>query len=102
MKDKGFSAMMVGYALNHGAGTYRLYNPKTKRIIMSRNVTWLDFKSKQLEEEFDLLEPGIRSLETGSEEKKTTTLQYRDMRANPGRKRHTPIFPLGRTQTQAT
>ena len=59
MKEKGFPAMMVGYALNHGAGTYRLFNPKTNRIIVSRDVKWMDFKSKQLGAEFDIFEPGI-------------------------------------------
>ena len=32
MKEKGFAAMMVGYALNHGPETYCLYNPKTNMI----------------------------------------------------------------------
>ena len=61
MKDKWFPAMTVGYALNHGAGTYRLYNPRTKRIIMSRDVTWMDFKSKQIESEFEPFEPSLTS-----------------------------------------
>ena len=64
MKEKGFPAMMVGYALNHGAGTYRLYNPKTKRIIISRDVKWMDYKPKQLEVEFDVFEPGISSTDS--------------------------------------
>ena len=64
INEKGFPAMMVGYALNHGAGTYRLYNPKTKRIIMSRNIKWMDFQSRRLEDEFNLFEPGIKSVES--------------------------------------
>ena len=63
MTDKGFPAMMVGYALHHGVGTYRLYNPKTKRIIMSRDVQWMDFKSKRIETEFEIFEPGLESVE---------------------------------------
>ena len=39
MIEKGFPAIMVGYAPNHGTGTYRLYNPKTNRIIYSRYVS---------------------------------------------------------------
>ena len=61
MDERGFAAMMVGYATNHGAGTYRLFNPKTNRIIMSRDVSWMDFKSKQIEDEFKIFEPGIKS-----------------------------------------
>ena len=68
MTNKGFPAMMVGYAQNHGAGTYRLYNPKTKRIIMSRDVKWMDFKSKTLETEFELFEPGLKSESTKRED----------------------------------
>ena len=68
MVDKGYPAMMVGYALNHGAGTYRLYNPKTKRIIMSRDVKWMDFKSKRIESEFQLFEPGIKSVSSDENE----------------------------------
>jgi hypothetical protein len=40
MSEKGFTAIMVGYAANSGSGTYRLYNPKTKRVIQSRDVKW--------------------------------------------------------------
>ena len=46
--------MMVGYALNHGSGTYRVYNPKTNRIVLSRNVVWGEFKSKKLEDSLDV------------------------------------------------
>ena len=76
MKEKGFAAMMVGYALNHGPETYCLYNPKTNMIIMSRNVAWMDFKPKKLEDEFDLFTPGVESIGTrlqngGTSNKKT-------------------------------
>ena len=64
MKEKGYAAMMVGYALNHGPGTYRLYNPKTKRIIMSRDVQWMDFNPKKLEDDFELFKPGIESIKS--------------------------------------
>ena len=62
MTEKGFPAMMVGYAHNHGPGTYRLYNPKTKRIIMSKDVRWMDFKPKQVEKDFAVFEPGVESV----------------------------------------
>jgi hypothetical protein len=34
---------MVGYAKNHSADTYRLYNPVTRSIVNNRDVTWLDW-----------------------------------------------------------
>ena len=32
----------IGYASDHAAGTYRLYNPSTGRVIMSRDVRFLE------------------------------------------------------------
>jgi hypothetical protein len=43
MDERGFPTIMVGYATNSGSGTYRLYNPKTKRVIHSRDATWNEF-----------------------------------------------------------
>ena len=40
MNERGYTAIMVGYAPNSGSGTYRMYNPKTKRVIHTRDVTW--------------------------------------------------------------
>ena len=54
MDKRGFTIMMVGYAMNHGAGTYRVFNPKTNRIIFSRDVTWDDFKPKSLNDALDV------------------------------------------------
>ena len=54
MQERGEPVMMVGYALNHGSGTYRVYNPKTNRIVLSRNVVWGEFKSKKLEDSLDV------------------------------------------------
>ena len=62
MKEKGYPAMMVGYAHNHGPGTYKMYNPQTNRIVMSRDVKWMDFKPKLIESSFDIFEPGVESV----------------------------------------
>ena len=65
MSEKGKTAMMVGYASNHGAGTYRLYNPHTNRIVLSRDVKWADFKPRKLEKEMvEMFEPGIENDDT--------------------------------------
>ena len=33
--------MLVGYALNHDAGVYRMWNPTTDRVIVSCGIIWL-------------------------------------------------------------
>jgi hypothetical protein len=43
-KEKSLRVIMVGYAKNHSADTYRLYNPQNKSIIESRDVVWSDWK----------------------------------------------------------
>ena len=40
MKDKTFRVIMVGYSDNHKRDTYKLYNPGSKRVIMTREVKW--------------------------------------------------------------
>ena len=44
MTDKTFKAIMMGYSDNHTRDMYKLYNPETKRVIMTRDVKWLDWK----------------------------------------------------------
>eukprot|EP00957_Ditylum_brightwellii_P152206 11587755-Ditylum_brightwellii.AAC.1 len=41
MKPRGISSMMVGYTTSHSDGLYRMWNPNTNRILISRDVTWL-------------------------------------------------------------
>ncbi len=38
-----YKAIIVGYAKNHSADTYRLYNPLKRLIVENRDVTWLDW-----------------------------------------------------------
>ena len=44
MTEKTYKAIMVGYASNHKRDMYNLYNPETKRVIMTRDVYWAEFK----------------------------------------------------------
>ena len=44
MIGKKIKAIMVGYADNHTRDTYKLYKPETKRVIMTRDVKWADWK----------------------------------------------------------
>ena len=42
--DKTYKASMVGYAENHTRDTFKLHNPETKRVIMTRVVNWVELK----------------------------------------------------------
>ena len=76
MQERGEVVMMVGYALNHGSGTYRVYNPKTNRIVLSKDVTWGEFKPKRLEASLDVFSiddsESQKSGETSSESDTST------------------------------
>ena len=43
-KEKGIKMIMVGYSGNRSADSYRMFNPKTCKVIDSRDVTWLDWR----------------------------------------------------------
>ncbi|CAJ1943898.1 unnamed protein product [Cylindrotheca closterium] len=42
LKDRGRTVMFVGYADNSSGDTYKFYDPKTKRISSSQDVSWLN------------------------------------------------------------
>jgi hypothetical protein len=42
LSNKGTVCVFVGYAVKHADDVYRLLNPKTKSIIKSRDVMWLN------------------------------------------------------------
>ena len=44
MTDKPFKEIMVGYSDKNMRGTYKLYNPETKRVIITRDVKWANWK----------------------------------------------------------
>ena len=41
LKDKGVHGMFVGYATEHSGDIFRMYDPKTNCIRVSRDVIWL-------------------------------------------------------------
>ena len=45
-----YKAIMVGYDDNYTRYTYKLYNPETKMVIMSRDIKWAEWKTKNPEE----------------------------------------------------
>ena len=42
MKNRGIPSILVGYSHKHAAGTYRMFNPATRRVIVTRDIQWLD------------------------------------------------------------
>jgi transposase InsO family protein len=43
LTPKSIKMVMLGYAPDHAGDVYRLYNPETKRIVESRDVTWAEW-----------------------------------------------------------
>ena len=44
MTYKKYKAIMIGYADNHAIDRYKLYKPEIKRVIMTRDVNWEEWK----------------------------------------------------------
>jgi hypothetical protein len=42
LNDRGTVGLFVGYPGNHANDVYRLFNIKTKQIIKSRDLVWLN------------------------------------------------------------
>jgi hypothetical protein len=56
--DRGVQCMFVGYALHHTGDTYRMWDPRTNRVHITRDVIWLKrmFFEKQ-EDDSDMAIP---------------------------------------------
>jgi len=40
--DRGKTCILVGYSLDHAGDTYRMWDPDTKRVHVSRDIVWLN------------------------------------------------------------
>jgi hypothetical protein len=47
LTPKSLKMVMMGYAPDHAGDVYRMYNPETKRIVESRDVTWAEWHGGQ-------------------------------------------------------
>ena len=47
MAPKAFKAIMIGYSMEHSSDTYRMFNPKTRKVFLSRDVVWSDWEPAQ-------------------------------------------------------
>ena len=53
MEEKSVPMIMVGYGRDSAAGTYRMWNPKSKAIVQTDSVTWSKFKRWNIEGEVE-------------------------------------------------
>ena len=54
LKPRSKRCVMVGYAENHSPDTYLMYDPRTRKIIMSRDIRWADFDRPNAKIDLDL------------------------------------------------
>jgi hypothetical protein len=50
LQDRGIQGMFVGYAENHAGNVYRVMNLKTKRVMLTRDVKWINKFIVELDE----------------------------------------------------
>ena len=53
LEDRGAKCMFVGYAANHAGNVYRMLDLKTKRVLISRDVTWMNSFERKSENKID-------------------------------------------------
>ena len=53
-EERAIKCIFVGYSTTHSGDTYRMYNPETKRIILSRDVKWAEFKKIDPKDNMDM------------------------------------------------
>lgn len=54
LADSGVQCMMVGYATSHAGDTYEMWDPKTRRIHVTRDVIWMKRMFFQPDEQQEL------------------------------------------------
>ena len=53
LAKRSFKAFMVGKPKHHGRDSYYMYNPKTRRVIVSRDIQWAPYLRPKFEAEMD-------------------------------------------------
>ena len=54
LEERAVKCIFVGYSTSHSGDTYRMYNPETKRIVLSRDVKWAEFRKIDPKENMDM------------------------------------------------
>jgi hypothetical protein len=58
-KEKSVKHVMVGYAKNHSSDTYRMFDPKTKAISQTRDIsTWAEWKRVDPKQDIECFREG--------------------------------------------
>ena len=77
--DKTYNNNMVGYVEKHTRDMYKLHNPYIKRVIMSREIKWKEWKTTYPAETMKMLfYQNIDDLVPGIEKDKHTTSDTED------------------------
>ena len=60
-RDRSIKMIMVGYALDHTPDTYRMYNPETNKVVLSRDVRWAEWKDTDPSETLKVFQRGEKT-----------------------------------------
>lgn len=103
LEPPGTPMIMVGYALQHKPGSYRMYNPKTRKVVVCDNVTWSESKQwkatddmKQLIDTNDQEVPGIDDVQPKHELKDGTPIVVDNELYDDDKSDVTPVDPPSR------
>jgi hypothetical protein len=42
LDDRGHTCMFVGYSTAHAGNTYRMWDPRSRRVLITRDIRWLN------------------------------------------------------------
>src|SRR5210317_1405024 len=95
-EDRGIKCIFVGYADDHTPDTYQMYNLNMKKIVLSRDICWLDtFKLNEDIERFSIIEDiEINDVEVENNNDNTETAT-----PNVNINRNVPDAPIRRRPT---
>ena len=69
LQQKALKCVMIGYSDNHSGDTYRLFNPNTKKVVQSRDVTWAEWHGiSKPDQDIDVFQSDLSTDDYGIEE----------------------------------
>ena len=72
LAKRSFKAFMVGKPKHHSKGAFYMYNPKTRKAIISRDIQWEPFQRPHFMEDMDVI---IKSTRTSKSEEPDATVK---------------------------
>ena len=70
LEDRGIKCMFLGYASNHAGNVYRMLNLKTRKVLITRDVRWLEKSEKKKNEEVGSDDDGFEPSMTRDDEER--------------------------------